>query len=63
MSERFVVRKATSDLGYVYWRLWDTAERRFVLTTTREAEAESCARRLDRAARAEAVHRAEAGTW
>jgi hypothetical protein len=60
---RFVIRKSVSDLGVQFFKVWDTTQRQFVFTTTREATAESYARVFERAGQAEAVQRMEAGTW
>lgn len=60
---RFVVRRSVSDLQYVLFSVWDTTQRQFVFTTTREATAESYARVFERAGQAEAVRRMENGAW
>jgi hypothetical protein len=60
---RFVVRRTVSDLQYCLFKVWDTTQRQFVFTTTREATAESYARVFERAGQAEAVQRMESGAW
>lgn len=59
---RFHVRKSVSELGPALWRIWDSTQRQFVFTTTREALAENCARRFEQAAVAELFGAAD-GSW
>jgi hypothetical protein len=59
---RFVVRRSVSDLQYCLFKVWDTTQRQFVFTTTREATAESYARVFEQAHVAD-LFGAESGAW
>ncbi len=60
---RFVIRKSVSDLGFQFFKVWDTTDRRFVFATTRQTDAESYARRFEMAFHADLRQGAEVGAW